>query len=98
MNSILQTEKICYLCGSENEYGMNKLEDHHIFGAANRNNSEKYGLKVWLCACKCHRYGKQAAHQNAKVAQILHEDGQQAFERVHGTREEFMQIFGKNYL
>jgi hypothetical protein len=29
--------------------------------------------------------------------QILHEDGQRAYERTH-TREEFMKIFGKNYL
>lgn len=99
MKSILQEEKICYLCGSVQDYGMNKLEEHHIFGGnPNRSNSEEYGLKVWLCGCKCHRYGKHSAHQNAQIMQILHEDGQRAFEEHHGTRDEFMRIFGRNYL
>ena len=37
----------CFLCG-RNGRG-DRLERHHIFGAANRKLSEKYGLTVWLC-------------------------------------------------
>lgn len=42
----------CWLCG---RWGW--LEEHHIFGGANRKKSEKYGLKVGLCGDTCHRNG-----------------------------------------
>lgn len=98
MNSIMQTRKKCYLCGETHGYGFNRLEEHHVFGGANRKNSEKYGLKVYLCGDRCHRNGPDAPHRNAETMQKLHEDGQRAFEEVHGSREDFMRIFGKNYL
>lgn len=82
----------CYICGSH-EW----IECHHLWGAANRKNSEKYGLVVPLCHY-CHNEPPNGAHHNKKIMRILHEDGQRAFEKHHGTREEFMQIFGRNYL
>ena len=57
----------CWLCG---RWGW--LEEHHIFGGANRKKSEKYGLKVGLCGDTCHRNGKDAAHQSAVTALQLH--------------------------
>jgi hypothetical protein len=42
--------------------------------------------------------GPEAVHSNQKVMDMLHEEGQRAFEREHGTRKEFIKIFGKNYL
>lgn len=95
MKSIVENEKSikqCYLCGAEGT-----LEWHHIFGGnPNRKKSEKYGLKVHLCP-RCHRDQKVGAHGNAEVADKLHRIGQEAFERTH-TRQEFVAIFGKNYL
>ena len=41
--SIMQDEKVCFLSGS-----LEGLERHHIYGGANRRNSAKYGLWVWL--------------------------------------------------
>ena len=41
--SILQDEKECFLSGA-----YEGLERHHIYGGANRRNSAKYGLWVWL--------------------------------------------------
>ena len=99
MKSVIQTEKVCYLCGKCQEYGPNRLEEHHIFeGNPDRKNSEKYGLKVYLCGDKCHRNGRESAHQCGETMQQLHEDGQRAFEEHHGSRAEFMRIFGRNYL
>ena len=88
MKSIIQSEKECYLC-----QGINDLEEHHvIFGTSNRKNSEKYGLKVFLCHT-CHTI----VHHNRKVDLKLKEVAQKRFEETH-TRDEFRQIFGKSYL
>lgn len=82
----------CFLCGKT--VG---LEEHHIFGGARRKWSEKYGLKVMLCGIECHRLGKNSAHMNRKTGDSLKRLGQIAFEARH-SHDEFMQIFGKNYL
>lgn len=89
--------KECFLC-KRNGRG-DRLERHHIFGAANRNKSEKYGLVVWLCGERCHRLGPYSAHQNAQVADYLHRYGQEQYMREQGkTKEDFIAEFGKNYL
>lgn len=89
--------KECFLCG-RNGHG-DRLERHHIFGAANRPKSEKYGLVVWLCGERCHRLGKYAVHQNAQVMAYLHRYGQIKAMREQGwTVEQFVAEFGKNYL
>jgi len=96
MDSIMQDEKYCYLCDCNGN--KDALEIHHIFfGTANRKLSEKYGLKVWLCGEHCHRNGKYAVHRNRKTDLKLKREAQEKFEETH-TREEFIQIFGKNYL
>lgn len=63
-----------------------------IHGSSNRKNAEKYGLKVWLCG-ECHR----KVHANRAVDLSFMQLGQHKFEKTH-TREEFMAIFGKNWL
>lgn len=93
MKSIMQEEKECYLTGAKS--GLHK---HHIFGAFNRDNSEKYGLWVWLrwdrhIADSPHR----TPHNDAEIDLMLKREAQRKFEESH-TRDEFMQIFGKNYL
>ena len=90
MKSIIQTERECYICGSP------YVEEHHVFfGTSNRKNSEKYGLKVFLCPE--HHRGNHGAHRNKGVDTYLKITAQSIFERTH-TREEFMQIFGRNYI
>ena len=92
-NSILNSQKgTCFLCGKHN-----RTEEHHIFGGANRSLSEEYGLKVHLCM-ECHRTGKNAVHNNKNTMDYLHRIGQEAFEHRIGSREEFIKIFGRNYL
>ncbi len=96
MESIMQTEKECFICHKNG--ATDPLEAHHIFNGANRKHSEKYGLKVWLCGNACHRNGPMAVHQNRLMANAIKAKGQTAFESHYGTREDFIQIFGRNYL
>ena len=89
--SIIQTEKVCYLCGKTVN-----LERHHIFGGvANRKISEQLGLCVYLCH-DCHT-GKDGAQYNKFTNLRLKQDAQRAFEKTH-TRDEWMKWIGKNYI
>ncbi len=91
MKSIMQIEKVCYLCGS-----WCGLEQHHIFGGvANRKLSERYGLKVWLCY-NCHT-GTDGAQYDPVKNRRLKAEAQEAFEKTH-SHEEWMRIIRKNYL
>ena len=98
--SIIQTEKECFICrhmlGDGIDLPPRSLEEHHIFNAANRKLSEQYGLKVWLCI-NHHREGMNAVHRHPYPMILLKRIGQQAFEEKYG-HEEFMKIFGRNYL
>ena len=84
--------KECHICG-----GNYMVQNHHIFGGtANRKLSEKYGLKVPLCWYH-HHDSKTGVHFSKGLAERLHQEGQRTFEETH-TREEFKEIFKKNYL
>jgi len=89
MDSIIQENKECYFCGSQRN-----LQSHHIFGAAMRNKSENYGLKVWLCF-ECHT-GSKGVHRDKEKMDYLHQIGQQYFEKTYD--EDFIKVFGRNYL
>lgn len=48
--SIMQMDwDTCYLCGRNRIADPCGLEEHHVFGGANRKFSEKYGLKIHIC-------------------------------------------------
>lgn len=92
MKSVLQKNKKCFECGCTGN-----LECHHVFyGRAYRNKSERYGMKVWLCAE--HHRGKNGVHGgNRALGLRIMRYAQRRFEQRH-TREEFMRIFGRNRL
>ena len=91
--SILSSELKCYLCGSRRD-----LEEHHIFGAANRKKSEKYGLKVFLCHY-CHNEPPMGVHHNKAISDQLKKVGQTAWMRTYDkTERDFVREFGKSYL
>lgn len=100
MKSIIQTEKVCFLCGCCTPTGYyDGLEEHHIFfGRSNRKHSEKRGLKVWLCGETCHRNGKRSAHRNRETDLYLKRIGQAAYEETYGDRADFIAEFGKSWL
>lgn len=90
--SILQDDKSCYLCGSQNW-----LEEHHVFeGSANRKISEREGFKVYLCHY-CHNEPPMGVHFNSKRSNFLKRMCQTEYERTH-TRADFMRIIGRNYM
>lgn len=93
MKSILQTNKECYVCGTTYN-----LHDHHIFfGTSNRKHSERYGLKVWLCAYH-HNMSNEGVHFNKPLDMKLKTMAQEYYETHINTREKFMEEFGRNYL
>lgn len=92
MKSIMQTEKKCFVCGT-----VMNLHDHHcIHGTANRKQSERYGLKLWLC--QEHHTGPISPHMDSRLDKVYKRMAQEAFESKWGNRDDFIRIFGKSYL
>ncbi len=92
MKSVIQTEKKCFACGQT--YG---LELHHVFfGTANREQSEKYGMTIWLTPF-WHRDIRRGIHFDRAFDLQVKQFAQRKFEETH-THDEFMKIFGRNYL
>lgn len=93
MKSILQENKECYICETTNW-----LEEHHVFGGANRKLSEKYGLKIYLCH-RHHNEPPDGIHFDTWLMNRVRQDSQKKFmEHYNKTADEFRQIFGKNYI
>ena len=87
----------CFLCGQNG--GFSGLERHHIFFGKNRKNSEKYDVTVMLCGDKCHRNGPFSAHKDKITDLFLKRCGQQwAMQEYGWSTDDFIKIFGKNYL
>jgi hypothetical protein len=81
----------CYIC---KRYG--HLETHHVYNAANRKISERWGMVVKLCPA-CHRTSKYSVHLNYESNLRLKQEFQMKFEQEH-SRELFMKEFMRNYL
>lgn len=96
--SIIQEDRThCFICGMNTN--LEPLDEHHVFGAANKRKSEKYGLKVYIHHSKCHIFGKNSVHKNAEVDRALKAIAQKIAMRHYGwTIEQFREIFGKNYI
>ena len=92
MKSVFQKDKECIVCGTT----INLHEHHCIYGTANRKMSEKRGFKVYLC--QTHHTGTNGVHSHNEVDTRLKEMCQRYYEEHYGTREEFMEEFGQNYL
>lgn len=76
----------CYLCSGI------KIDLHEIFGGRNRKKSMQYGLVIPVCR-KCHGM----IPKDKTLNENLHKVGQKVFEKHYKT-ENFIQIFGRNYL
>lgn len=90
--SIIQKNKqVCYLCGKQ-IYG--NCDEHHIFnGNAYRKKAEEDGLKVYLHHT-CHMW----LHEHPKSMRTFKQRGQKIYEEKIGSRNEFINRYGKNYL
>ncbi len=101
MKSIMHNKKdrTCYLCmmlhGDDSMKEV--LQEHHVFrGNANREMSERYGLKVYLCL-NHHLTSTEAVHRNRKVEILLWKEGKRAFQKKYPDID-FMKIFSRSYL
>lgn len=93
IDSILQDTKECYITGAKTG-----LHCHHVFGGPNRNNSEKYGLWVWLRS-DWHNMSDYGVHFNKDLRQRLQAQAQEkAMEHYGWSVEDFTKIFGRNYI
>lgn len=89
--------KKCWLCGANGS--SDPLDRHHIFQGKNRQLSEKYGLTVYLCHADCHIFGPNAVHRNINARRALQAWGQRKAMAEQGwTTEDFIRIFGRNYI
>ena len=96
MKSIIQSEKKCYLTGRTDN-----LHEHHVlFGTGKRKLSEKYGLKIWLVA-EFHNmgdYGVHGKYGKPLDGKIKREAQQKAMEHYGWSVDDFIRIFGRNYI
>lgn len=72
------------------------LHEHHVYGGTNRTVSEENGFKVYLCL-QHHIDGPEAVHNNIENTRIIQRDCQETYEKTH-TRQQFMDLIGRNYL
>lgn len=79
---------MCMSCGS-----MYQISKHEIFPGRNRRNSMKYGFVLPLCV-SCHNKLQEDTDFNNK----WQKRSQKYFEENYGTREQFLEIFRRNYL
>ena len=89
MNSILQTTKECYICGTTL-----CLEQHHVLHGSRRRIADRLGLTVWLCPE--HHRGANGVHFNHQLDEALKRKAQEEYVKIHGI-EEWMKIVRKNY-
>lgn len=79
----------CIKCGSI--YG--HIDKHELFPGRNRSNSIKYGFVIPLCR-QCHR----DITNNYEYINYWKVKAQTYFEKNIGTKEEFVKIFGMDYI
>ncbi|NLD49901.1 MAG: hypothetical protein GX660_22390 [Clostridiaceae bacterium] len=80
---------LCAICGKSYAHL------HEIYFGKNRQNSIEHKMQIRLCF-QCHE-GKDGVHNNPVFDFMLKQHYQQKFEQQR-SREEFVKIFGKNYL
>lgn len=91
MESIIQKEKQCFVC-----HTTRGLHRHHVYYGPLRSVSEKNGFTVWLCG-RHHNLSNEGVHFDRELDLEIKRLGQHAYEQTH-SREEFMNLIGKNYL
>lgn len=98
MKSIIQKSKTrCFICGRNG--WSDPLDEHHVFFGSQKNAAERYGLKVYLCHYRCHEFGEDSVHKNAKVCRAVQAHVQRKAMKHYGwSVEEFIEKVGRNYI
>jgi hypothetical protein len=71
---------------------------HEDFGGKNRQLSIEYGFQRRLCYEHHNMPGGMNPHHNKDIAEQYKREAQAKFEKLYGTREDFIRLFGRNYL
>ena len=80
------------MCGRKGD-----LHKHEVFyGTANRQKSIKWGMVIALCPSH-HNMSSQGIHYNKELDLHVKQEAQRIFEKTYPD-EDFLAIFGKNYL
>lgn len=89
----------CIFSGYEDPDGTPypQIERHHVFGAYNKHLSEKYHYIAPLKK-EFHPNGVEAGENWQEIDTYLKQECQKDYELNHGTREDFIREFGRNYL
>lgn len=91
-SSILQgKEKRCYICGSPVD-----VEYHHVYFGPLRPISDKHRLTVWLCHMH-HTGSLDSVHRNRQIDLLIKQAVQSKYEETH-SRQDFIDLIGRNYL
>jgi hypothetical protein len=93
-NPMPTAEDICTYPGCRRGYA----HLHEDFGGKNRQLSIDYGLQRRLCYEHHNMPGGMNPHHNKDIAEQYKKESQAKFERLYGTREDFIRLFGRNYL
>lgn len=94
MKSIISDKKECYVCKT-----INNLHLHHIMFGKNRKKADKDGLTIYLCY-EHHEgtngvHGKNGHDLDIKLKQLAEK---RWLEYYNTTIEDFISIYGRNYL
>lgn len=82
----------CYICYKKGMKNIPKDDLHELLEGKNRQVSMKYGLVIPICR-KCHNL----VTNDKTLQDKLHKVAQKEFKKHYKT-ENFIQVFGKNYL
>lgn len=83
----MQAEKECFITGARQN-----LDKHHIYHGPRRKAADEYGCWVWL------RHDiHMMLHSKGLYDDDLKAVCQYRFEQIY-SHEEFMKVFGKNYI
>ena len=96
--SILQEKDgRCFICmHMEGDWYLKQTQEHHVFGGARRQISEREGLKIYLCT-EHHLYGRYAVHRNKNIDNIIKNFAQMVWMKKNPDRS-WMELMGKNYI
>lgn len=89
-SAIVEDMDVCMVCKRPRQ------QIHHILEAYNRSKSETYHYIAPLCAE--HHTGPHGVHHNRQMDIQFKQMAQRHFEKTHGTREDFIKVFGKSWL
>jgi len=82
----------CYITGAKKPYAA--IHVHHVFGSANKTNSEKYHFLIALRA-DWHDLADYGIHQNRELDLKIKRMCQDYWLKYYGTKEEFIAVFGR---